>query len=269
MLRVGTVPYLVARPLDGGLEHEPGLSLDYEVPARLVQGLREGRLDVALVSSIELFRGDGYRYLDGWAVAGQGRVSSVQVFLRRDLEQVRRLALDPASRAAAALTQVVWPGERPEFLEVPEDQDPRAVPADAWLRIGDQALVETFDPNHQAIFNPSQRWTEQTGHPMPFAVWVVAPHADPEPLLEAFARAERQGRDRREEWAGLTSERLGIPLEASRTYFLREMEYNLGPRLGPALRAYRDAAAALGLARGDLDPTGIVTPASSEEDIHA
>src|SRR6185503_20179866 len=99
MLRLGTVPYRVARPLDDGLERDPSVELVRDVPARLIASLRAGALDVALVSAVELFRQPGYRFLDGWAVAGRGRVSSVQVFLRRPVESVESVALDPASRA--------------------------------------------------------------------------------------------------------------------------------------------------------------------------
>ena len=106
-LRVGSVPYLVGRPLDQGLDEEPGIELRRAVPAKLVQGLREGSLDVALVSSIELFRQPGCRYLDQLAVAGRGAVGSVQLFLRQPLHEVRRIALDPASRAAATLVRTL------------------------------------------------------------------------------------------------------------------------------------------------------------------
>ena len=104
-LRVGSVPYLVARPLDLGLGDEPGITLTHAVPARLVEALRAGDLDVALVSSVESFRRPGYRYIDGLAVAGRGTVSSVQLFLRRPLEELQTVALDPASRTARALCQ--------------------------------------------------------------------------------------------------------------------------------------------------------------------
>src|SRR5262245_11721714 len=142
VLRVASVPYLVGRPVDEGLAQEPGIEFTRAVPARLAQGLRDGSLDVALVSSIELFRLAGASYLDGPCIAGEGWVSSVQVFLRRPVQEVRSLAADPASRTSVVLTQVVWPGETPRWIDVPEGADPRSVPADAWLRIGDAALRE-------------------------------------------------------------------------------------------------------------------------------
>ncbi|MEZ5974296.1 MAG: MqnA/MqnD/SBP family protein [Planctomycetota bacterium] len=96
-LRVSSVPYLVGRPLDHGLSREEGITLEKHVPARLVELLRAGKLDVALVSSIELFCMPGYSYIPGLCVGGKGAVSSVQVFLRRPIEQVDSIAMDPAS----------------------------------------------------------------------------------------------------------------------------------------------------------------------------
>ena len=148
VLRVGSVPYLVARPLDSGLAEEPGIQLSHDVPGRLVERLRAGEIDVALVSSIELFRRPGYRYVDGLAVSGNGFVASVQVFLKKPLDEVRTIALDPASRASSTLVQVVLADRTspPEALDTPVGVDPRTVDADAWLRIGDRALREYHEP---------------------------------------------------------------------------------------------------------------------------
>jgi chorismate dehydratase len=266
MLTVGTVPYRVARPLDSGLGAEPGIELVQAVPAELVRGLRAGELDVALVSAVELFRRPGYRFLDGWAVAGVGRVASVQVFLRRALGDVRRVALDPASRAAAALTQVVWPAvldERPAFLELSAGADPRRADADAWLRIGDPALSETYAADAPPSFNPCERWVAETGMPFPFAVWVVrgGASAAAEDALGAFARARDAGAARLAELAAEVEERLGVPPDAARRYFAEEIDYAPGAALAPALRAFRDRAARLDLARADLAPEPIATPA--------
>ena len=192
MLKVGSVPYWVGRPVDLGLEHEPGIDYVREVPAKLVQGLRDGRLDVALVSSIELFRQPGYGVLEGPLVAGDAHVSSVQVFLRKPLAAVKTVALDPASRTAATLSQVAWPGERPRFLEVEPGDDPRAVEADGWLRIGDRALEESWGSAVQhAFWNPSAAWREQTGLPFVFAAWIVRPDALIEEHLPAFPTSGR------------------------------------------------------------------------------
>jgi chorismate dehydratase len=262
MLRVGTVPYVVARPLDQALAAEPGIELVRDVPARLVDSLRAGRLDVALVSSIELFRRPGYTYLDGMAVAGRGYVSSVQVFLRRPIEAVHSVALDPASRASAALTQIVWPaqGSRPEFREIQEGRDPARAGADAWLRIGDDAFKEYLQRNLPPTFNPAQAWTQKTGLPFVFACWIAREGVDLAPWVPAFRRAYLAGRQS----LGTIIESAAKQWDAStvftRNYLAHECLYWPGRELTPALLAWRDAAAELELCRGDLEPEPISVP---------
>src|SRR5262245_9969425 len=124
VLRVASVPYLVGRPVDEGLAEERGIEFTRAVPARLARGLADGSIDVALVSSIELFRLPGATFLDGPCIAGEARVSSVQVFLRRPVGSVRSIALDPASRTSVALVHIAWPRPLPELVEVPEGTDP-------------------------------------------------------------------------------------------------------------------------------------------------
>src|SRR5690349_17074048 len=201
-LRVGSVPYLVGRPLDDGLERESGIEYSRRVPSELVEGLRSSALDVALVSSIELFRVPGYRYLAGLAIAGRGNVGSVQLFLRQPIGAVRTVALDPASRTAATLVQVLLAGQGLQFHEVARGVDPRSVPADSWLRIGDAALRESLAPDAPPVFNPSKEWCARTGLPFVFAAWIVRAGVEIAPeQLAAFARARARGKKRVEELA--------------------------------------------------------------------
>lgn len=258
-LRVGSVPYLVGRPLDLGLEREPGIAYTRAVPARLVDGLRRGELDVALVSSIELFRCPGYRYIDGIGVAGAGEVGSVQVFLRRPIDEVRTLALDPSSRTAATLVRVLLASKRApvDFVEVPDGVDPRSALTDAWLRIGDAALREHLAPGSPPVFNPSRAWAERTSLPFVFAAWVVRAGVDLGPHLPKFAAARARGRAAVGELAREASATWGLDLAACRHYLEHECSYEPGARMRPALRAFRDAAARLDLCRADLDPEPI------------
>jgi chorismate dehydratase len=269
MLRVGSVPYLVGRPLDDGLEREPGIELVRRVPAELVSALRAGQLDVALVSSIELFRTPGYRYLDGLAVAGTGHVGSVQVFLRRKVEDVRSVALDPSSRAAAALVRVLFerrPGGEAglprgpvQWIEVAAGADPRQAEADAWLRIGDPALREHLAAGSPPTFNPSAEWTARTGLPFVFALWIVRADAPLEPAhVAAFSQARARGLRRIDELAGEAARAWDLPVESCRRYLREECRYEPGAAMHASLRRFRDEAAALGLARAELDPQAIV-----------
>jgi len=256
-LRVASVPYLVGRPLDAGLAREPEIEFTRAVPARLARGLADGSLDVALVSSIELFRLPGASYLDGPCIAGEGRVSSVQVFLRRPVHEVRSLAVDPASRTTVVLAQIVWPGRRPELVKVPEDTDPRSVPADAWLRIGDGALREHLAPSSPQVFNPSEAWRARTGLPFVFALWVARAGIDLEPWAPAFARSRALGAARMAKLADEAAAAWRVSRIATHRYLFEECLFEPGERLAPALFAFRDAAAELGLVRRDLHPSSV------------
>ncbi len=264
MLRVGSVPYFVGRPLDLGLEDEAGIAYHRAVPAELVEGLRAGTIDVALVSSIELFRRPGYGFLAELAVAGESTVSSVQIFLKKPLEEVNTVALDPASRTSVVLAQVSWPAERrPRFLELERGEDPRRHRADAWLRIGDRALQELWAPDPAdgplwcATWNPSQAWRERTGLPFVFAPWIVRAGVDVGPHLAAFRRARERGRAQTGALAREAARELGLEVEPLTRYLAKECLYEPGERLGRALLAFRDRAAALGLVDAELEPTCI------------
>ncbi len=261
-LRVGTVPYLVGRPLDSGLAEEPGIELVHDVPAKLVERLRAGDLDVALVSSIELFRRPGYRYLDGLAVAGRGYVGSVQLFLEgtRTIEEVNEVALDPASRTARTLVRVLLadrPGGPPAFREVPVGEDPRAVGADAWLRIGDAALREHLDEGIPC-WNPSEQWARTTGLPFVFAPWIVREGVEIAPYAEAFRRSAERGGARIASLAAEAARAWSLPQERCQAYLGQECRFEwAGEELRESLTAFRDRAAALDLCRADLDPASI------------
>jgi chorismate dehydratase len=256
-LRVGTVPYLVGRPLDCGLESAAGIELVRKVPSDLVTALRAGMLDVALVSSIELFRRPGYRYLDGLAVSGAGFVGSVQVFLRRPIREVTSVALDPASRTAATLVQILL---RPpvRFVDVLPGTDPKEAPTDAWLAIGDPALRQTLAANAPPAFNPAAAWFERTQLPFIFAAWIVRPGVVLEPShLAAFGEARARGVAQIEELATRASREWKLPVQACRTYLTQECRFEPGPDFERALYRFRDEAAAIGMCEKSLSPIAI------------
>ena len=249
-----------AKPLYHRLtEWVPGLDLTIDVPSRLASGLRTGALDVALVPSIEAIRGaasEGLTILPNLAIAAQGEVRSVKLFVRTPWKAIRRLALDEGSRTSQALCRI-WltevRGVRPETIE----PHPLGVPieeslADAVLLIGDRAM--TVDPSpFAAVVDLAHAWNVWTGLPFVFAVWAVRPGVDLGGLPELLIHCRDQGRAQADELA----QRFGVPLGLDRAealdYLTNVLSYDLGPTELRALRLFAQKAAALGLAPEGVD----------------
>ncbi len=258
-LRIGSVPYLVGRPLDQGLDQEPGMEYCQDVPARLIERLRSDDLDVALVSSIELFRMPGYTYIPELAVGTRGAVSSVQVFLRRPLDEIEVIAMDPASRTSQALVQILLanrPEGAPTYLFPGLDEDQRDLPAGAWLSIGDRAL-RNFHAGTHNVFNPSAAWVNETGLPFVFAAWIVRPGVDITPHLPAFHAAHERGMRAIPELARKAGAKWSLPATICESYLSRECVYNLGRDMGSALEAFGERASAIGLTDSKARPEAV------------
>src|SRR5215475_9935703 len=107
-LKVGAVTYLNTKPLVFRLEQfVPHAELSFDLPSRLADNLAAGRLDVALIPSIEYFHKPDYKIVSDACIACRGPVLSVKLFCRVPVQQIRSLALDEGSRTSAALIQIL------------------------------------------------------------------------------------------------------------------------------------------------------------------
>src|SRR5260221_1678380 len=143
-MRIGAVSYLNTKPLVYRLaELAPEHELGFDLPSRLADELAAGRLDVALIPSIEYFQRSDYTIVSDACIACRGPVRSVKLLSRVPLEQIGTLALDEGSRTSAALVRILLHerfGLKPKLLPFPIDARPESIVADALLLIGDRAM---------------------------------------------------------------------------------------------------------------------------------
>jgi chorismate dehydratase len=174
VLRLGAVSYLNARPLVHGLESEPGVHLQSDLPSRVARRLHAGEVDLGMIPSIEFAFGR-YDIVPGIAIGSRGPVRSVSLFHACPLEDIRRVALDTSSRTSVALVKVLLRerlGRDPEYVPMaPALVDMLAV-ADAALLIGDPALDER---SRVASLDVGEEWTRLTGLPFVYAFWAGPP----------------------------------------------------------------------------------------------
>jgi chorismate dehydratase len=271
-MRIGAVNYLNSKPLVCGLDTlAPEIQLTYDLPSRLADSLSAGRLDVALVPSVEFFRTPGYRVVSDACVACRGPVLSVKLYFRVPPNEVRRVALDEGSRTSSALTQI-WVAElcgvRPRWETLPIGCGLASSDADAVLLIGDRAIRsgecgmgsgESRSPQSSApgpfcdVWDLGERWCHWTGLPFVFAMWIAREDVDESHVAAVLGAARDEGVRRVDEIAAREAAALGISNELAREYLRDTLHFALGGDEWAGLRRFYALCVAHDLAPGGLE----------------
>lgn len=229
VVRVGCVPYLCSKVLIHTLGAEgPGHRLTLDVPSRLIQQLRDGQLDVALVSSIEFFRRKDYLIIPDISINTRLEAWSIRLFYKEDITKVRRVGLDPASNCSNALLKILLAKRfalKPEYVELAPGQDPMGDPSlDAFLKIGDPAL--TFQGPLKTM-DLGDQWWQFARLPFVFAVWLARKGTDLKGVDKKLFMAKREGLRRVDEIVRQHALPLGLTEKKAAEYITRILGYDL------------------------------------------
>jgi len=240
---VGAVQYLNTRPLVYGLAGR-GIDVVYDLPSRLADRLSAGQLDVALIPSIEVFRGDAYRIVSDACIGCRGPVMSVKLFFRTQPGRVVRLAVDEGSRTSATLARILLAerhGVVPQVEVLPIGAGLADTSADAVLLIGDRAIGSQRG-SFQLIWDLGDEWCRWTGLPFVFAVWAARSGIDVRGIEPLLAAARDAGRANLASIAAAEASPHGLTVPQCLSYLRDNLHYELGPRERAALvRFYRHA----------------------------
>src|SRR5579871_4582488 len=109
-LRIGSVPYLNAKPLVDwfhSAECDADVTVHYAVPSELAKMLRAGEIDVANCSIFEAFQAPGLTLIPNISISSDGPVKSVRLFCKKPMAEIRSVALDTSSLTSSALTRIL------------------------------------------------------------------------------------------------------------------------------------------------------------------
>jgi predicted solute-binding protein len=243
-LRIGSVGYLNARPLNRGLGEGP----IFDHPSALATRLVAGDLDAALVPAFFALAHPEFPVADGVGIVSDGPVWSVVLAWRGELQGVRSVGLDPASMSSAHLLRVL----EPSIFPGPPEYHPRLDPTcDAFLLIGSQAI--DFRRTQNASWNYldlGEAWKRQTGLPFVYALWAIRPDLpQPSQIAENFRAAKRSVA------AAIPSIAAGEDdPDFALEYLTRHIRYEIGPLEKAGLDHFRGRLIERGLLGGDLPP---------------
>ena len=260
MLKIGAVSYLNTRPLVSGLERrlresvDAEASLRFDLPSRLADSLAKGELDIALIPTVEYFRGRNYSIVSDAVIGCRGPVWSVRLLSRVPVPKIRTLAMDEGSRTSQALVRVLlWEQYqlKPQLVPFPIDANAESVDADALLMIGDRAMHPPAGL-YREIWDLGDRWCRWTELPFVFAVWAAREGFDhrtskSQSIVKAMEDSRNEGLERFEEIASEHAGPLGLTTADCVSYFARNLHFHLGPGERRGMKRFQSATAALGL----------------------
>ena len=245
-IRIASVSYLNARPLIYGLEREPDLSLSLDVPARLMESLRSGACDVALLPVIDYQRLPGLKLVPAGGIGCDGHTLTVRLFSRTPVGQIDTLACDPDSHTSVALARIILAeryGQVPEFIDLSKATG-RA--GEARLLIGDKVICdEPAGFEHQLDLGFA--WKELTGLPFVFAAWMARGGVDLRDVPERLARAKRDGLANVDELIKRFAVPRGWPAGVALQYLTVYLKYDVGEVERRAMGTFYDLAAKHGI----------------------
>jgi len=209
--RIGSVPFLNAKPLIEGLQ---GVSCF--PPSELVVKFRAGDFDAALLPVIEVIERPENRVVNGICIAAQRIALSVFIAYQKPIYDVRRISVDAQSVTSVSLAKVIMERDYGMEIEWVEEHEE----ADAQLLIGDKALAFRDANPKTRILDLGRAWNDRRKLPFVFAVWAIHPSvSDPAAISSLLHHAQKQGLKKRRTYA---------QNEQEWKYLTENMHYDLG-----------------------------------------
>jgi len=245
-LRIGSVSFLNAKPLIYGLDEVSGVELGLEVPSKLLDGMRRGRYDVALLPVIDYQRMDGLRLLTSGGIGCDGPTLTVRIFSPVPIEQIKTLACDTDSHTSVALARVILAeqyGIRPEFVALDALREGQAAADVAKLLIGDKVVSQ--EPARSLMpyqLDLGGAWKDLTGLPFVFAAWMARDGVELGDLPGVLERAKVEGLAHVDQIIASEAAPRGWPADVARRYLAEYLKFDIGDRRLAAIEHFHDLA---------------------------
>lgn len=260
--RIGHIDFLNVLPLSYGYENlAHDLQIVRGVPTFLNGELKDGRIDISNVSSIEYARQSGkLLILPKICVRADDAVTSIVLVSRKPIETLRdeKIILTSKSATAQRLLKIILHESydaaphyetRSVAVEKPVDDD-----ATAALLIGDDALyIYLHRPKNFYVYDLGCEWRKLTGKQMIYALWTVRKNfAATEPELlratyEKILRAFAYGCEHKAEAINSVLPNKPFTFDELDSYLGGAIKWNLTDDGLDALKLYYRKAAALNL----------------------
>jgi len=252
-IQLGAVPYCNAFPLIHYLpEFLPDAIISEWFPSTMRQQLVEQKLDLALMPVAELMFLPHGKIISNCCIACNGAVRSVLLFSQKPVEQIRTIALDTASKSSAMICELLlrhFYGVQPKKYKLEANQNPDDCYTDAFLIIGDRALVYHPSDCWEYRYDIGELWKAKTGLPLVFAAWVgCSPQFEGSSIATALEASRDRGLQHLEAILDAKErQRITLPLgrEQILDYYRQAIIYTMEEEEHAGLQRFFDLARAV------------------------
>jgi chorismate dehydratase len=262
MLRIGRIAYANCTPIFTALL-DNGRCENYQfvsgVPAQLNAKLAAGTIDVCPSSSFEYARhSDLYYILPQLSISSTSAVASVLLFSRIPLDDLDgcTILLSSESATSVNLLRILLAkrfGFTCSFKVYAGGLDEALHEYPALLLIGDTALRESVRRSDLYIYDLGQLWSEWTGLPFVFALWLCRRAAAAESctamsrLAEELVLAKERARHTFQVIAERSDDLQWMGVERLTAYWQENISYDLGSSHLEGLKLFFRYCVELGL----------------------
>ena len=173
---IGVIDTLEFQPLLYGIKNKL-IKHQFELlntdPAGSARSLREGETELSLIPAVEYARTkETWNIIPGICINCSGSVLNVQLFFKKGLKDLKKIAVDNQAPSAAILLKILMREKytmSPDYLEMTADLEHMLDQADAALIAGDKALE--YYQQHQSRLDLNDEWVDLTGLPFIYSFW--------------------------------------------------------------------------------------------------
>lgn len=258
MLRLGDVPFLNSKPLFYLLKNgsiASCIEIISRPPNLLSELLRKKNIDMGLVPVVELLTRGNYKVVPGISISSYGKVDSVILISKKELRDIRSVALDGYSLSSANLTRVLFKnflGINPDFVTRSYDENFFAG-VDSGMLIGDTGLkflYKNADRSEYRIYDLGELWTDFTGLPFVYALLAVNSGVNLENQLDNLIRSKREGVGFIDEICEKESVKIGIGKEFCVNYITNRIRYDLSDMEIKGISEFAKCLSKIGIGSG-------------------
>ena len=221
-----TIPFIYGINQNQELLNQIDLRLD--VPSACAHNLTTNQVDVGLVPVAALLDIPNYQIISDYCIGSVGKVTSVFIFSKKPMTEIKTIRLDLQSRTSNNLARVLLKNYWQKEVELIDDEREE----DAYVQIGDRTFGK--DKSEPYAYDLGEAWTDFSGLPFVYAVW-AANKDIPSKFISVFNKALKFGLDNREEVLKDIPEHKNIDI---REYLLNSINYDLDDEKRAAIKLF-------------------------------